>query len=229
MANKEHLINVNNLVVRYGNKIALDNLNLDVGCDEGVIGLFGQNGAGKTTFFKTLIGDIQIYDGLLTKPNREDIAFLPDKPFLYDWMTVDESISLYKSRHLDFRPEIAREFLQGSKIANKSKISSLSKGMSERLHLAITIARKPKLYILDEPLAGVDPYTREELLAMITKYRHQEAPLILSTHLISGVESIFDNIMIINDGSVLLKKEKAYFDSENKNLEEIFKEIIRNV
>jgi len=162
-----------------------------------VIGLFGPNGAGKTTLLRTLVGDIAKFKGSLQAPNRTDISYLPDKPFLYPWLSVGQCVELFSARHSDFRVDVFEEFLAGAAFSASSKVRSLSKG------LALIMSRAPKLYVLDEPLAGVDPLARDYLLELIRTLRSPEAPLLLSTHLINGVDSIFNEIVLISDGRLL--------------------------
>ncbi len=171
--------------------------------DAGIIGLFGPNGAGKSTFLRTVAGDINEYNGVLDKPSRERIAYLPDAPFLYSWLKVSDCVGLFAHRYPDFRTEAFDEFLSGSNITYKSKVNELSKGMSERLHLALIMSRVPEMYILDEPLGGVDPLTRDHLLDLILNFKAPGAPLLLSTHLISGVDRVFDRVILISDGRLL--------------------------
>ncbi len=196
-------VNIENLSVSYGKSPVLQINELSINKSAGVIGLFGPNGAGKSTLMRTLAGDIEKYHGSLIKPERKDIAYLPDKPFLYPWMSVAQSEALFKSRHDDFREDVFEKFLEGSDIASATKVKELSKGMSERLHLALILSRAPKLYILDEPLSGVDPLTRDHLLELVDTLRISDAPVLLSTHLIGGVEKIFDEVILISDGRIL--------------------------
>lgn len=191
------------LSVSYGKHRAVSDMSFRVDADDGVVGMFGPNGAGKTTLFKTVCGDIGRYDGALRCPSRDEIAYLPDKPFLFSWMTVGQAIDLFSARHQDFRDDVAEEFLAGSAIKRSAPVGSLSKGMSERLHLALIMARRPRLYVLDEPLAGVDPLTRDRWIENIIEVRCQEAPMLLSTHLIEGVERVFDAVMMVVDGRLL--------------------------
>ena len=222
-----HVLITKHLTVSYGRSPALIDVDLRVDSSHGVVGLFGANGAGKTTLLKTVYGDIQRYSGEVLGPPRADIAYLPDSPYLYRWLTVRECLELFSSRHPDFRTEAAEDFLAGSALGASRRVAEFSKGMSERLHLALTLARQPKLYILDEPLAGVDPLTRDHLLEMIRKYRVPDAPLLISTHLINGVDSIFDSVIMISDGRVLLHDDADRVRSRgNGNLEQAFKEVM---
>ncbi len=191
------------LKVSYGKRPVLQINELNIKKNAGVIGLFGPNGAGKSTLMRTIVGDIEKYQGSLIKPDRSEIAYLPDKPFLYPWMSVEQCAELFESRHEDFRKDVFDRFLQGSDITTSTKVKELSKGMSERLHLALILSRSPKLYMLDEPLSGVDPLTRDHLLDLVNTLRVPDAPVLLSTHLISGVEKIFDEVILISDGRIL--------------------------
>ncbi len=191
------------LKVSYGRKNALQINELHINKDSGVIGLFGPNGAGKSTLMRAIAGDIDNYKGSLIKPERANIAYLPDKPFLYGWMNVGQCSDLFASRYDDFRQDVFDKFLDGSDITTTTKVKELSKGMSERLHLALIMSRSPELYILDEPLSGVDPLTRDHLLELVDTLRVPDAPVLLSTHLISGVEKIFDEVILMSDGRIL--------------------------
>lgn len=197
------VIEARNLVVSYGKRVALRLGDFRIGTDAGVVGLFGPNGAGKSTLLRTIVGDIGKFQGSLVVPRREAVSYLPDEPFLYSWLRVSQCVDVFRSRYSDFRTGAFEEFLDGASFSSSVKVSELSKGMSERLHLALIMSRAPQLYVLDEPLAGVDPLTRDHLLSLIKKYRIPSAPLLLSTHLISGVDSIFDEIVLISDGRLL--------------------------
>ncbi|MGL6058955.1 MAG: ATP-binding cassette domain-containing protein [Culicoidibacterales bacterium] len=213
--------------MKYRQKKVLDNLAITIHENDGIVGLFGQNGVGKTTFLNVLSEEIRRFEGVVDKPKLEKIAFLPDKPFLYKWMTVSEAVLLFKNRYADFRENILADFLSGSQITPELKVGALSKGMSERLHLALIMAREPELYLLDEPLAAVDPYTREILIELIKKYRAPNTPLIISTHLIAGVEALFDTVIFIHDGKILSKDSCKNFKN-GENIEDKFKEVMRN-
>ncbi|WP_058234753.1 ATP-binding cassette domain-containing protein [Devriesea agamarum] len=221
------IVAINDLSVTYGPTIALDGVSLRIPQDAGVIGLFGPNGAGKSTMLRTVCGDIGRYKGTVTAPSRSNIAYLPDAPFLYSWLSVKQCSELYEHRYTDFRKEVFDEFLTGSKVTTASRVSALSKGMSERLHLALIMSRAPELYVLDEPLGGVDPLTRDHLLHLIMKYRSDHAPLILSTHLINGVDQVFDNVVLISDGNVLANDSAASLrDRGDGDLELAYKRIV---
>ena len=204
------------LSVSYGKHRAVSDMSFRVDADD----------AGKTTLFKTVCGDIGRYDGALRCPSRDEIAYLPDKPFLFSWMTVGQAIDLFSARHQDFRDDVAEEFLAGSAIKRSAPVGSLSKGMSERLHLALIMARRPRLYVLDEPLAGVDPLTRDRLIENIIEVRCQEAPMLLSTYLIEGVERVFDAVMMVVDGLLRSGKVADVRRIGDGSLEMAFKRLV---
>lgn len=195
---------VEKLCVAYGKHPALSIDKLQILSEAGVVGLFGPNGAGKSTLLRTVVGDIAQFSGQLQVPKRSEISYLPDAPFLYPWLKVSQCAKLFASRHPDFREDIFNEFLAGSNITASSRVSELSKGMSERLHLALIMSRAPKLYVLDEPLEGVDPLARDQLLELIYRLRFPSAPLLLSTHLINGVDRIFNEVVLISEGRLLV-------------------------
>jgi len=174
-----------------------------------------------------IVSDISSFSGRLDRPEPADIVFLPDKPFLYPWMTVKQSFDLFESRHLDFRRGVASEIVNGFGLGERERVGQCSKGMSERLHLALVIARAAPFYVLDEPLASVDPFTRDFLIGMIRTKRAPGSTVLLSTHLINDVESLFDDVMVISDGRLLhygpvsdLKRDT------DQSLEDAFKQMV---
>lgn len=197
------LLSANNLRVSYGDHLALKINNLSISSDAGIVGVFGPNGAGKSTLLRTIVGDISTFEGSVVRPQRSCVSYLPDQPFLYPWLSVEQCASLFESRYHDFRRDVFEEFLQGSSLTPSRRVRELSKGMSERLHLALAISRAPDLYVFDEPLGGVDPLTRDLLLDLIKCFRAPESTLLLSTHLINGIDRVFDQVLLIADGRLL--------------------------
>ena len=223
------VLSLTDLTVSYGRVQALRGVSFDIASDSGIVGLFGPNGAGKSTTIRVLVGDIQRYGGSARIPERSRVAYLPDKPFLYRWMRVSQCADLFSSRYPDFRGEVFREFLDESGITGASRVSSLSKGMSERLHLALTMARHPDVYVLDEPLAAVDPVARDRLIDSITRLRAPGAPVLLSTHLIQGLDRIFDSVVMISGGRTLITGDLETVRSMGDgDLETAYKRIVTN-
>lgn len=213
---------------------ALDKVNVKIETGR-IVGLLGPNGAGKTTLMKCIVGLLHYDRGEIFIDNvepsyksKEIVAYLPDTNFLYHWMTIEEAVHYYEKAFRDFDTEKAYETLKFLKLDKSQKISDCSKGMQEKLNIALTLSRKAKLYIFDEPLATVDPYTREIILKMIkTYFNSSQSSLLISTHLIKDVESLFDDVAIISDGRILLYDTVQNIDKKyHKPLEEVFKERI---
>lgn len=158
---------------------------------------------------------------------KQIVAYLPDREFLYPWMTIDESIVFFSHAFQDFDMQKAYRMIRNLGLDPKDKIRSLSKGMQERLSISLIFSRNARLYVLDEPLAAVDPSTREKIMKIIIENFDPRSSIIVSTHLISEVESLFTHIAIVNDGKVLVQgKVQDLVDTYNKSVEEIFKEAV---
>lgn len=223
----DSIVSLTNLTVSYGRKLALCGVTFELAAQSGVVGLFGPNGAGKSTTLRVLVGDIARYGGVAKIPSRGQVAYLPDKPFLPGWLRVAQCVELFASRHPDFRPEVVKAFLAESNVTSTARVSSLSKGMSERLNLALVLARSPQLYVLDEPLAAVDPLTRDHLISLITELRDPNSPVLLSTHLIHGLDRIFDSVVMIADGRTLVSGDMESVRSiGDGDLETAYKRIV---
>jgi ABC-2 type transport system ATP-binding protein len=200
------LATVTDLAVRYGRRTALDGVSLAFADDGKVIGLFGRNGAGKSTLIRVLCGLIGRYSGEVDV-RCEAIGYLPDEPFLYPWLRIDECIRVCDEIWSDFSPTSARTAIEQLGLSESIRVRQMSKGMSEQLHLALVLARRCRLYVFDEPLAAVDPLTRDRLIRMIKETRTPGSTVLISTHLISGLEELFDAAVVIDDGKVKLSMD----------------------
>lgn len=219
----------------YRKHVALEKLSLRVKQGE-IVALVGPNGAGKTTFIKCIVGLLRynrgeiLIDGVppshLTKKR---VAYLPDEKFLYQWMTVKESIDYYRTAFPDFDVDKATAIITGFHLSMKQKVGACSKGMQEKLNMALTLSRKAKLYVFDEPLAAVDPLTRDDIIQLIkNNFSDSESSLLISTHLIRDVESLFTDVAFITDGKVILSEKVSELKKRNSgDLEDIYKEIMR--
>ena len=220
------LLECKNVSKNYGRKKALDKVSLEI--PEGrIIGLLGKNGAGKSTLIK-LINDLLVLDeGSILfegKPigvySKEHISYLPERTYLDKTMKVSEVIKLFKEFYKDFNEEKALKLLKDLDLDIETRISKMSKGMQEKLQLVLVMSREASLYILDEPLGGVDPATRDYILDTILTNFKEGSSIIISTHLISDIERILDDVLFIDKGKIVLsssadslrKKEKASID-----------------
>ena len=218
----------------YGNTVALSNIDLKVEAG-GVVGLLGPNGSGKSTLIKLAMGMLQpttgaiLVDGKAPSPATKAVtAYLPDANFLAEWMTVSQEIAYLKDFFPDFREDRAREMLTRLGIGLKQKIKTLSKGNKEKVGLILTMARDAKLYILDEPIAGVDPAARDFILDVIMRNKPEESTIFLCTHLIADIEPILSHAIFLNRGQIVLDENADVVRArENKSLDQLFREMFR--
>ena len=223
-----------NLSKNYGNKLALDNVNIDL--EEGrIIGLLGPNGSGKTTLLKLISrllvptgGSIKVCGIEPSDKSKALVSYLPDRNFLPNWMNCYELINLYKDFFSDFDEERAVKMINSLDIDMKMPMSKMSKGTKEKVQLIMTMSRHAKLYLLDEPIAGVDPAARDYILNTIISNYDESATVLISTHLISDIESILDEAIFLKEGSVVLHKNTDELRQESgKSIDEYFREVFR--
>lgn len=202
------MINIKNLNKKYRNKIILDNINLNI--EKGkIIGLLGPNGSGKTTLMKILLnitkednGEIYINNEKKSEETNKYISFLPDAPFIDKDLSINEARNYFKFFYTDFNDEKFENLINKLNLNLKDKIKNLSKGNIEKLNLILILSRDAKIYILDEPIAGVDIVTRNEILKLIIENISDESTAIISTHLIKDIEHIFDQVMFLKDANI---------------------------
>lgn len=202
------MLSIKNLIKKYKNKSVLKNLNLELNSGE-ILGLLGPNGCGKTTLMKILSttnsynsGEIVINGEKLGYITNKYVAFLPDTPFVDKSDTIKKAIDEYSYFFDDFDNTKADILLQKLNLNKNQKISTLSKGMVEKLQLILILSRNAKLYILDEPIAGVDIVIRKEIMKLITENINQDSSVIITTHLISDIEQLFDKVAFLKDGKI---------------------------
>lgn len=225
------LLTCRNLAKNYGGLVALNNINLTIESGK-IIGLLGPNGSGKTTFIKILNGLLTPTSGELlingNKPgveSKKQVAYLPDNSYLNSWMTVEQIVKMFSDFYADFRPELAYEMLSRLGIRQKAKLKTLSKGNKEKVCLILVMSRNALLYVLDEPIAGVDPATRDYVISTIINNYNPEASVIISTHLIADIEQVLDEVIFINNGNIVLQKTVDEIREENqKSVDELFRE-----
>ncbi len=228
------LLKCENLSKRYGDVLALNSINLTIESGR-IIGLLGPNGSGKTTLIKLINGLLMPTSGTILvggyKPDTESkkiVSYLPDNNFLPEWMTVNQIVELFVDFYADFRPELAYEMLRSLGISVKSKMKSLSKGNKEKICLILAMSRNALFYVLDEPIAAVDPATRDYVIATIINNYNPEASVLISTHLIADIESVLDEAIFLNKGEIILHKAVDEIREETgKGVDEYFREVFR--
>lgn len=230
----ETILECRGLSHSYGYNPALQEVNLRIESG-GIVGLLGPNGSGKTTLIKLAMGMLTPKEGEILiggkKPSPETkaiTAYLPDANYLCKWMRVDQMLGYYADFFPDFRPEKAKETLDRLGIGLKQKIKTLSKGNQEKLGLILTMSRDAKLYILDEPIAGVDPAARDFILDTILKNKPEGSTIFLCTHLISDIEPVLTHAVFLNCGRVVLDEPVDVIrEREGKSLNDVFREVFR--
>ena len=219
---------------RFGSILAVNNLLLSVESGK-IVGLLGPNGSGKTTLIKMINGLLQPESGSLTicgnKPGVETkkvVAYLPDTIYLNSWMTVRQIVSQFADFYSDFRVDIAYEMLSKLGVEPNRKLKTLSKGNKEKVALILVMSRNALLYVLDEPIAGVDPATRDYILSTIIRNYNPEASVIISTHLITDIEEVLDDVIFIRQGSVVLHKSADEIRAESgQSVDALFREVFK--
>ncbi len=228
------LLKTEGLCKRFGNTAALDDVNLTIESGK-IIGLLGPNGSGKTTLIKLINGLLQPTSGTIEidghSPGTETkkvVSYLPDNNFLSPSMTVSKTVELFTDFFADFRPELAYKMLSNLDIDENMLLKKLSKGNREKVALILVMSRNAKLYVLDEPIAGVDPATRDYIISTIINNYNPEASVIISTHLISDIESVLDEVIFIKQGKLVLQKSVDEIRDENgKSVDELFREVFK--
>lgn len=228
------LLKCESLTKTYGATVALDRIDLTLPAGK-IIGILGPNGSGKTTLIKLINGLLKPTGGTILidgkKPGYETkniVSYLPDRSFLNSWMTVKQIVNMFGEFYPDFRTELAYGMLSKLNIGENCKLKTLSKGNKEKVCLILIMSRNAKLYVLDEPIAGVDPATRDYIISTILNNYNPEASVLISTHLISDVESALDEVVFIQNGHITLHKTVDEIREENgKSVDDLFREMFR--
>ena len=222
------------LTKKYGAKTVLNDVSFAVEPGR-IVGLLGPNGSGKTTLIKLANGLLTPNGGEILidgkKPSRATkaiVSYLPDRNILPEWMTIRQALDYYGDFYADFRRQTADDMLARLGLDDKQRIKTLSKGMREKTQLILTMSRKAKLYLLDEPIGGVDPATRDYILRTIITNYSEDAAVIISTHLIADVEQVLDEVIFLREGCVMLQeKVETIRDEKGKSVDELFREVFR--
>ena len=224
------------LVKNYGGTRALDGLELELPQGK-IVGLLGPNGSGKTTFLKIAAGLLTPSAGEVTVCGRKTgpetkavVSYLPDKTYLNRQQRICEILDFFQDFYADFDRTRAEEMLAVLHIDPNAKLKTLSKGNQEKVQLVLVMSRRAKLYLLDEPIGGVDPAARDYILDTIIRNYNPEASVIISTHLIADVENILDDVIFIRNGGIMLQSSVDEIRQERGcSVDELFREVFRYV
>ncbi len=227
-------ITCNNLTKRYGKTKALDRVNLEL-MPGRIVGLAGPNGSGKTTLIKLaqhmLVpteGEILIMGKAPGEETKKHVAYLPDRDFLPDWMSTEGLIKLQESFFEDFDRQSADIMLTNLGIDRKMTFKKMSKGTREKVQLILTMSRKADVYLLDEPIAGVDPAARDYIIRTIISNYNPQALVLISTHLISDVEPAIDEVVFLKNGQIVLHENTDDLRTRvNMSVDEYFREVFK--
>ena len=228
------LIKITSLTKKYGTTLALNNINLQI--DSGkIIGILGPNGSGKTTLIKLINGLLTPTEGSILingitpgVETKKTVSYLPDNNFLPSWMTVDRIVNLFCDFYDDFRPELARQMLERLGVPGNMKLKNLSKGNKEKVSLILVMSRNAKLYVLDEPIAAVDPATRDYVISTIINNYNPDASVLISTHIISDIEPVLNEVIFINTGEIVLHKTvEEIHEEKGMSVDALFREVFK--
>ena len=228
------LLEINNLNKSFDNKEILKDINLSIQSGK-IIGLLGKNGVGKTTLIKLIndlltptSGEILIKGQKIGIETKKVISYLPERTYLNKQMKVSEVISYFEDFYDNFDSEKAKKLLKDLDLDINQKLTQMSKGMQEKVQLVLVMSRNADLYVLDEPLGGVDPATRDYILDTILSNFNENASVIISTHLISDIEKILDEVIFIDKGQIVLQSDADKLRKKEKSsIDEIFRRMFK--
>lgn len=230
----EDLIYCQGLSKAYGRKVALDGVDLSVGRGR-IVGLLGPNGSGKTTLIKLLCGLLQPTAGTLAvdgqpigPSTKAQISYLPDRMYFADWMRATDLFDLFRDFYRDFDYDKAIAMCASLGVEPRDRLKSMSKGTKEKVQLVLVMARQAQLYLLDEPIAGVDPAARDFILHTILTNYNEEGTVLISTHLIADIEKVLDEVVFLKNGRIMLHNTVDNIrELEGKSVDTLFRELFR--
>jgi ABC-2 type transport system ATP-binding protein len=230
----KNILECKNLTKAFGTKIALDNVTLTIPSGR-IIGLLGPNASGKTTFIKLCndlltptSGEILIGGNKPGVETKKIVSYLPERNYLNNWMRVSDILDFFEDFYSDFNTEKAYDMLKSLNINPQDRLKTMSKGTKEKVQLILVMSRKAKLYLLDEPIGGVDPAARDYILDTIIRNYSENSTIILSTHLIYDIEKILDDVIFIKEGKVVLTKTVDEIREESgKSVDSLFREVFK--
>lgn len=225
------VVEVKGITRNYGARRGVDAISFSLVEGE-IVGLLGPNGSGKTTLIKIIMGLLQpdsgeiTIQGLAPMQAHALISYLPENTYLGDWMTMEEAFRVFEDFYADFDQVKALSMLEDFDLEVRQPLKTMSKGMQEKAHLALVMSRNVPLYVLDEPMGGIDPAARQTILESILQNYNPGSTLLLSTHLISDVEMLFDRVIFLDQGYVRLDRQVEELRAETgKSIDNIFREL----
>ena len=228
------LIEIKNLNKSYGRKQVINELSAEM--DSGrIVGLLGPNGCGKSTLLKILAGLISDYNGEIRLDGHQPdihtkslVSYLPERTYLSGWMRPVDAFDYFADFYGDFDRSKADEMLRFFSLDPKQRIKTMSKGMQEKLQLTLVMSRRARIYLLDEPMGGVDPAARSAILDVVLRNYQDDSLMVLATHLIYDVERIFDEVLMMGYGQIIMQGETDQLRAQHgKSIDDIFREVFR--
>ena len=232
--NQYPLVYLDHVTKNYGHEVALMDVSLNIQPGR-IIGLLGPNGSGKTTIIKLIngllqpsLGNIYIHGQLPSPASKKVVSYLPDTTYLNENMKIIDAISYFQDFYADFNVQRAYQLLNDLHLHPNQKLNSLSKGNKEKVQLILVMSREADLYVLDEPIGGVDPAARDYILRTIIQNRRPNSSVLISTHLIADIEQVLDEVIFINQGRILLHENTTVLRNQHgKSIDEIFRDQFR--
>ena len=230
----EQILSANNLTMRYHQTLALDGLTLNLPKGK-IIGLLGPNGSGKTTFIKLAAGLLTPTGGSITiggeqigTATKAMVSYLPDRPYFGKQTKVVQQLDFFQDFYPDFDRDRAEHMLQALNISPEARFRSLSKGNQEKVQLVLVMSRRAKMFLLDEPIGGVDPAARDYILNTIISNYDPDATVLISTHLITDIEKVLDEVLFLQNGRIVLQGAVDDIRAEHgKSIDGLFREVFR--
>ena len=229
-----NILEIKNINKSFDDKKIIDDVSFEIQSGK-IVGLLGKNGSGKTTIIKMIndlltidSGEILVNGEKIGETTKAMISFLPERTYLSKGQTIKQIFDFFEEFYSDFNREKAEFLLKDLDLDINSNISKMSKGMKEKIQLILVMSRKAKFYILDEPLGGVDPSTRDYILKTIISNFGEDSSLLITTHLIRDVESILDEVIFIDKGKIILNENADTLrEKEKKSIDEIFRSKVK--
>lgn len=232
--NQYPLVYLDHVTKNYGQAVALMDVSLNIQPGR-IIGLLGPNGSGKTTIIKLIngllqpsLGNIYIHGQLPSPASKKVVSYLPDTTYLNENMKIVDAIRYFQDFYSDFNVQRAYQLLNDLHLLPNQKLNSLSKGNKEKVQLILVMSREADLYVLDEPIGGVDPAARDYILRTIIQNRRPNSSVLISTHLIADIEQVWDEVIFINQGRILLHENTTVLRNQHgKSIDAIFRDQFR--